>query len=989
MTAFEIALKINAIDNASKVIGGIAGKFGGMSDQLAKFGLASAGIREAAGALEGFSSGYRALDTASQSMKTLGEDGRKLAPILKETALSMAKDIPFAASEIQGAMTDALASGIEPTKEGLSVFANTAAKLAAGSGTQLGVVVKGLAGTLNAYGASASEATKYADIFFDVNNAGVTSIQELNAYMPALNASANALGLSFADAGRGIALMTQKGVSTADSSTAMKALFQEMAKPSADFAKFMKTAGISLDQVQSGPLEERLKVIRAGLEKTGVKVDTIFGSSEAGTAIKVMTGDMKKMSDVFAQVDAKGSGSAANAFKEMSQSVDVQTKQMEANIDSFKIQTLNSMGGFGVGLITASSQFTKFSGEITALAGLKALVPPGIFGSLVSGAKTAFSAVSGYAGNAFGAMKSGMMNAATAVRGFSLSSVTSGLSSMKEGLSSSMLSLRIFTAQKMAAMQASNLFSGGLSGFAKTVGGSLMSGLRSAVTGIMGMNMALLTSPVTWIAIGIAAAAFLIYKNWGSIAGFFKDTFSSVKAFFGGFMDGISAAFNTVWGIFEEVKAAFKPIIDAIFPVKQAVTGVSGSAITLTKNFSAFKDAGIVVGQIVGTAFRVIATPIMFVIKLIGQTIGFIMSLGAAGMRAGKFIVDSFAGVITMVSKVWGLVGSFKTFLLSVFSGANLKDAGIKLIESLWEGIKEMAGKLLDGVKGIIGGIKNIFSGGDESGAAAAKETAKAAATAPTIAAPVTAQAVAKTADAEPSGRMTAPPEAPKLIMMADTPASPKAPAPKSSSTKGKSAKVVNAVAPTEVNGEKDTSLDMMYAADFASLQDKGGESPKMKPMVTQPIVMPIENLGTPTSNSSTSISTIGTSLESKNTFGFGDGGSSLKLPPSGELVKLPSIKLPEMSGLKLPSFEGVGTMLKPTKEQKKEDTSSITYKQQDAGSGSVTLNFIVNVNGAEGQKAIDIKADVEKILRDNAPEFARQVERITKQNQRFQFSTL
>lgn len=56
-----------------------------------------------------------------------------------------------------------------------------------------------------------------------------------------------------------------------------------------------------------------------------------------------------------------------------------------------------------------------------------------------------------------------------------------------------------------------------------------------------GMSMALLTNPITWIVLGIAGAAFLIYKNWAPISGFFVGIWNTIKTAFNGGIKGISA----------------------------------------------------------------------------------------------------------------------------------------------------------------------------------------------------------------------------------------------------------------------------------------------------------------------------------------------------------------------------------------------------------------------------------------------------------------
>lgn len=168
------------------------------TDRLIQFDRATQGIQQVANTLGMFTEGYVALDTATASMKTLGAEAEALAPKLREASIEMASKIPFAASQIQSAMTDALASGVKGGEEGLKQFAATSAKLAVGGGAELGAVVKGLGATLNAFGETSEKTGQYADWMFNIVNEGVTTIDELNQYLSGVTPTAASMGLAFA-----------------------------------------------------------------------------------------------------------------------------------------------------------------------------------------------------------------------------------------------------------------------------------------------------------------------------------------------------------------------------------------------------------------------------------------------------------------------------------------------------------------------------------------------------------------------------------------------------------------------------------------------------------------------------------------------------------------------------------------------------------------------------------------------------------------------
>jgi len=135
----------------------------------------------------------------------------------------------------------------------------------------------------------------------------------------------------------------------------------------------------------------------------------------------------------------------------------------------------------------------------------------------------------------------------------------------------------------------------------------LLPSLSAAATAVWGFTAALLANPITWVVVAVAAlagAAYLIYKNWGPISGFFKDLWQTIKFYFGqgwawlsengaaawggivsaftGAWDGVTGFFSGLWdgiiGIFRSAWATVSPIIDGVASVAQFVPGLGGAA---------------------------------------------------------------------------------------------------------------------------------------------------------------------------------------------------------------------------------------------------------------------------------------------------------------------------------------------------------------------------------------------------------------------------
>lgn len=134
------------------------------------------------------------------------------------------------------------------------------------------------------------------------------------------------------------------------------------------------------------------------------------------------------------------------------------------------------------------------------------------------------------------------------------------------------------------AMAMLPLLGGGLSMMARgavwlgaVLRGPLLMGLRMAGTAIMFIGRALLLNPIGLAITGIAVAAFLIYKYWAPISGFFSKGWALVKA-----------SFNTTWSWFKTLPGLFKQM------GADLINGLIGG---ITSKLSALKNTMLAMGS--------------------------------------------------------------------------------------------------------------------------------------------------------------------------------------------------------------------------------------------------------------------------------------------------------------------------------------------------------------------------------------------------------
>lgn len=1012
MALFDFGLRINATDGASSVLSNIQQKItsmgtnassalAGAGQRMATFGMATMGVQQITGALATVGDAFTNYesDLAAVSAVT-GLAGKELDNI-GNAARGLAKDFGGSASDqlksFQGVLSKFGADQFKSAEgaKSLELISRNINTLSAASGDSAAQSMDVLANAMLQMGVNTDDAgiaaktsTEYMNTLAASAQVGSAEIPQVGAAFLQVGVAAKGLNMDFNEVNTAIQVLGKGGKYGAEAGVALRNVMGLMMKasgPAEDALKGMGLSSTELGKTLADPskgLNEGMKKLKAGLAKLpddfsrANALSQIFGS-ENKAAAEVLLNNTETYDNYRKAIRESAEAGAAQTQATIRMATSATyAARAQAYVNDMFLTAGQAIGKYGVAAI---STVNSVAPQITALAGVKSLLPEGAFTSIKTGLTSAFSSVGGIATRAFSSVQGAFGTMAAGLKGFSFSgafssiatSASSAVSGMGSALSSGVLSLRIFAAQQLAAARGSALFSGGIGGFAKTIGGSLVGGVRSAISSVMAMNMAFLTSPVVWIALGIAAAAFLIYKNWEPIKAFFGGLFDGIGGFFTGFMDGISSAFAAPWSILQEVFAAFAPIIDAVKAMFAPVAAVGGATGKAANNFAWLKDVGIIAGQYIGTAFRVIVTPILWVLKVVGQVISLLMGLQTSGGNMARVLVAAFTAITLPIQIVMGLIGGLWTFITDLFSGKSFAEAGSNMIMSLWEGIQATWGKLVDGVKGLVGGITNLFSGKKDD--AQTKATEKATDKTSTEAAKTATKAVEKSVPKEIKAPKVGKPKVPK----ADSP--------------------------------KLMPLRPPLAPDFKWIAKQNIEPPKIKPFEAPK--MDTADAAKTMSESLKSISTEGTDLFSANSKAF--KLPEVQLPPLG----LPEVKLPNLNDIKMPDLEPVagkilgglqlpklslpeipqfampqmpGLDMPNVGNAPQRSAPPVPFQaapQAPQAGGGVVVNFSVNVGAGASGEAQDIANEVQQALKKLAPDLARTVEEAMQQAKRLSFA--
>lgn len=278
------------LDGLVDKTGNVTGVLAGITDSIVKldaaFAAAALGITGYAVKLsDDFDTAFGEIATLiGQPADNLRDFQAQLLTYSEKSAASL--------EQITSATYSAISAGVD-YKDSLEVI-SAAEQLAIAGKADLGDTTVALVSTLNAFGASASEAGAYADTFFTTVKLGQTTIPELASTIGRLAPIASAAGLSFKEVAAAIATITaETGTNTAEAITGIRAAISSLLKPSKEASDTAKELGIDFNAAAlkskgfAGVLEEVRKA-------TGGNIETIaklFPSVEALAPVLALTGN--------------------------------------------------------------------------------------------------------------------------------------------------------------------------------------------------------------------------------------------------------------------------------------------------------------------------------------------------------------------------------------------------------------------------------------------------------------------------------------------------------------------------------------------------------------------------------------------------------------------------------------------------------------------------------------------------------------------------
>ena len=251
------------------------------------------------------------VDTASpqgvQALENLEASFLKTSTATGQTAEALAE-----------AGYQALSAGVSAQSAG--AFVETAAKLATGGFTQTASAVDVLSTAINAYGLEEKDAQHISDALIQTQNLGKTTVDELAGSLGRVAPSAAAYKVSMEDTLAALAQMTKGGISTAESTTYLKGMLNELAKEGSKVSGILKDeTGASFSELmeQGYSLGDVMQILGDSVDGDATAFANLWSSQEAGTgALSILNQGTADYNETLRSI-TDSAGASESAFGKM------------------------------------------------------------------------------------------------------------------------------------------------------------------------------------------------------------------------------------------------------------------------------------------------------------------------------------------------------------------------------------------------------------------------------------------------------------------------------------------------------------------------------------------------------------------------------------------------------------------------------------------------------------------------------------------------
>lgn len=611
---------------------------------------------------------------------------------MKNAILDLSNKTGMAAGDIADNVYNAISAG-QDTAEAVR-FVEQSTKLATAGFTESASSLDILTTILNAYGLESAEATKVSDQLIATQNLGKTTVNELAANMGKVIPTANAFGVGLDQVNTGYVKLTSNGIKTAESTTYLNAMLNEIGKTGSITDKVLREqTGKSFSELMASgsSLGDVLAIVEQEASAQNIQFTDMFSSSEAAKAGLVLIQDgAEGFNSTLAQVN-DSTGATDEAFNKM------QTNSFKLKLTFNEVK--NTVIEFGTTLLTMlEPAITSIRGKISELTQW--------FNGLDDGTKKNIATVT-------------LAVAAFAPLALGISKISKGISGAigiyKDFRKASEAVTKALTSEKAAQIAAK----------VATLAKSAADKIATITTNIL--NAALWSNPLTWIVIGIVAlvaAIVLMYNKCEWFKNMVNSLFEWIKPAMQAVVDFLVMAWNV---ISTAISTVINAIVSIVTTCWNAISGVVSTVMNVIVNvITTYWNAvwnvisialGIiivtiqacwnVISAVVSTVMNVIWTIISTVWNVICTVVSTVMNVIVNVVMVYWNIIST--AILTVMNVIWTVVSTVWNVICTIVS--TVMNVIWTIISTVWNTICGVIMGVMNTIWGIITSIWNAISG--------------------------------------------------------------------------------------------------------------------------------------------------------------------------------------------------------------------------------------------------------------------------------------
>ena len=662
------------LDNFSESMGKVSDSSGRVASALTPVSLGLVAVGGYAGyASVKFSDALAKLQTQLHGTGYTAND-------FKQQILNLSNQTGISATEITNAMYMASSGGI---KAGNAMdFITNASKLSQAGFANLTDTVNLLTTVMANYKGSADSVNNISNILIRTQQMGKTTVGQLAEEMGKCISMSHESGLSFAQVGTAMGMLTQKEGNTAQATTQFSSLLTQLTKGGTKASKALKEmSGKTFPELEASgvTLGQALNMLAQYAEKNHIPFSNLFTNVNAVRgALTLASNSGKDFANNLATMTKKGD-SLNQSFEDVSHTTGYKLKQALTQLQNSAIKLGDSLQPLIVRIANGISKIATAINKLTP-AQLKMIENAGLM-------------VIGF---------TGVMKV--------ISSVTNSLKIFSSGLSGCIGFFLKGEGEMSKFGKTLEVLKKGL-GFASK-GFSALWGVMSkystatiVITAIVAIGVALVEAykHVTWFRNGVNTAwkfitnVFNTFLNF--LKGVFKPLWTSAITNLKQPLDNFLRACGSLWNEIKSVFSSFISFLGGTFKGQ------------FSSIFTDVKEIIKALEPVFSAIFSVIKGLLSAFISFLGGT--FCAEFKGA-FNIAVTVIKTFLQVATgVINMVKGIIQGLASFVSGVFTGnwSGAWNGIVEIFSSVFGGIKGIASSIMNGVIGIIESAFGVIKG--------------------------------------------------------------------------------------------------------------------------------------------------------------------------------------------------------------------------------------------------------------------------------------